>query len=388
MSYKTETNGLISLLGLDTNMLRLRFLYYAETWSRDSCSNQTVLKWDQDLEEWVTVYHVEHITLQLRTMLELKWDLYFGIVSLTVPFPFPHKFCLIRALSPSLCNVNIFCIVQCTVIIVINPLHQVSSFLKHWTMKCTHCGWKYWPPPLAPPGGRGCWLNTGDPEVIPAGRMPCTIEKPSTCFVVVTSVMSRSSSLSTWLSSWTPSRSENSAPCTTSSSVVTLVSSVLGTGTSWPWVSVILICGYCLRFEPPSPSSVLPLLLRRSRRFWSSSSVRTTGGTPEGPGGGNGSLGERSVPPEPEWLESNESSFIILRFWKLGGGLERWWPTATLPSPVWAGEPWWWIIGVNVCVGGISAATETPPTPAIQVMYVYFCSNKFPRVYLQFLVLM
>ena len=38
--------------------------------------------------------YVEHFTLQL--MWELKWGLYFGIVSVLVPVPLPHKFCLIR----------------------------------------------------------------------------------------------------------------------------------------------------------------------------------------------------------------------------------------------------------------------------------------------------
>ena len=51
-------------------------------------SNQTELKRDRGWEEWATVYHVEHFTLQL--MWEFKWDLYFGILSVPVPVPLPH----------------------------------------------------------------------------------------------------------------------------------------------------------------------------------------------------------------------------------------------------------------------------------------------------------
>ena len=46
-------------------------------------------------------------TFTLQLMWELKWVLYFGIVSVLVlvPFPYPHKFCLIRPSTlPQLCD--------------------------------------------------------------------------------------------------------------------------------------------------------------------------------------------------------------------------------------------------------------------------------------------
>ena len=49
-------------------------------------SNQTELKKNQDWEEWVTVYYVEHFTLHL--MWELKRDLLWHCVSPT-PDPIP-----------------------------------------------------------------------------------------------------------------------------------------------------------------------------------------------------------------------------------------------------------------------------------------------------------
>ena len=60
---------------------------------------QTELERDRDQEKMGCTILCLAFTLQL--MWELKWDLYLCIVSVLVPVPVPHKFCLIRPLAPS-----------------------------------------------------------------------------------------------------------------------------------------------------------------------------------------------------------------------------------------------------------------------------------------------